>query len=87
MLAKCSKGKSPLALIVCLLLPLKASSLIWYSNVELIQTFNRIIEVHDTLHSMKEIMIIRILSCEIMLVFKLSLDIGSMRLDIVDLDN
>ena len=55
---------------------------------ELITILNEINEVHDTLHSIKEIMIVimivRCLLCVIMLRSKLSLVIGSTRLDIVD---
>ena len=51
---------------------------------------NQINEVLDTLHSIKEIMmvimIVRFLLCVIMLVSKLSIVIGSARLDIVDQD-
>ena len=51
---------------------------------------NQINEVLDTLHSIKEIMtvitIVRCLLCVIMLVSKLSLVIGSVRLDIIDPD-
>ena len=51
---------------------------------QFIAILNQINEVLDTLHSIKEIMIVRFLLCVIMLVSKLSIVIGLARLDIID---